>query len=50
MPSNYSDIWLGFYQLQELVEKKMELAELHEELIKMSHAHAHAQHDSPKKT
>ncbi|EIE24591.1 hypothetical protein COCSUDRAFT_62022 [Coccomyxa subellipsoidea C-169] len=36
--------------MKELVEKKMELAELHEELIKMSHAHAHAQHDSPKKT
>ncbi|KAK9909691.1 hypothetical protein WJX75_006115 [Coccomyxa subellipsoidea] len=35
--------------MKELVEKKMELAELHEELLKMSHAHAHAQQDNPKK-
>ena len=54
--SIYLFAWLGRIDhralcecVQELVEKKMELAELHEELLKMSHAHAHAQQDNPKK-
>lgn len=38
---------MGF-AAQELVEKKMELAELHEQLLMLSHAHAHGQHTKSK--
>jgi len=36
------------FAAQELVEKKMELAELHEQLLMLSHAHAHGQHTKSK--
>ncbi|CAL8467606.1 g7144 [Coccomyxa elongata] len=35
--------------MKELVEKKIELAELHEELIKLNHARAHAHYDTTKR-
>ncbi|BDA42746.1 hypothetical protein COCOBI_03-6390 [Coccomyxa sp. Obi] len=35
--------------MKELVEKKIELAELHEELIKLNHARAHANYDTTKR-
>ncbi len=35
--------------VQELVEKKIELAEMHEEFIKLNHARAHAHYDTTKR-